>query len=588
MPASSESKEKRKLASENGHSSPLTTWPELLKTVIKSSRRQRIGRVLPGPDTLSWGLQCAGASTETCDLIRELALLAFNTSDASTAPSWSAAAERLPDLIRESTASPIGGAVVIAWAYALPNLAEPLGDELWWRTLEELQVLCQAAKEQTPRESWQQLLLVGELPAVLAWRLPDLPSCLALRKLSKGTFQEWGRAKEASVTASFQQGGRFARLTLASAVRQSILCKPHDKKLKKFQTDTMRWIGEGLCVSMRPDGSQALGPTATIPEDEGLFLSTAKICENKSVLKAKKRATAKGEQTLKHAAEAELPEPFVNEPNAYYLSWRADWGRQHGRIAVDFSNGSVNLEVGGGRSSVLCGPWDAVIVVDGVEMKPTSSWEQTCWFTDDEVHYLEMTQSYSEDIDLHRQILLLREDDILVMGDAVVTTGSGKINYLGRVSVGKEMMVRKEQETRELIISDPKKDRAVVMPLALPEWRVARAPGTLDHAEDRLELSMTGNGRLEASLMVMLNPHKFAAQRTWRQLTVGENLQPIPRNVAVSYRVQIGNDQYVIYRTLAEPASRTFLGQNIASEFYMGRFDPTEGIAEELVSVETE
>ena len=62
-------------------------------------------------------------------------------------------------------------------------------------------------------------------------------------------------------------------------------------------------------------------------------------------------------------------------------------------------------------------------------------------------------------------------------------------------------------------------------------------------------------------------------RRTWRQLTVAEHLLPQPREVAVGYRVQLGYDQWLIYRSLAPRGSRSVLGQNVADEFVAARFD---------------
>ena len=70
---------------------------------------------------------------------------------------------------------------------------------------------------------------------------------------------------------------------------------------------------------------------------------------------------------------------------------------------------------------------------------------------------------------------------------------------------------------------------------------------------------------------------------TWRQLTVGEKLQIQKPDVAVGYRVQAGGDQWLFYRSLAAPASRTLLGQNVLHEFYAARFD-MEGEADELLA----
>jgi hypothetical protein len=69
-------------------------------------------------------------------------------------------------------------------------------------------------------------------------------------------------------------------------------------------------------------------------------------------------------------------------------------------------------------------------------------------------------------------------------------------------------------------------------------------------------------------------------------LTVGQRLQILPPSVAVGYRVQCGGQQWLFYRSLAPAASRTVLGQNIAHEFYAGRFD-RDGEADQLVAVDS-
>ena len=49
-------------------------------------------------------------------------------------------------------------------------------------------------------------------------------------------------------------------------------------------------------------------------------------------------------------------------------------------------------------------------------------------------------------------------------------------------------------------------------------------------------------------------------------------LQVVPRDVAVGFRAQSGDDQWLVYRSLGPAGNRAVLGQNISSEFYAGRF----------------
>ena len=68
-------------------------------------------------------------------------------------------------------------------------------------------------------------------------------------------------------------------------------------------------------------------------------------------------------------------------------------------------------------------------------------------------------------------------------------------------------------------------------------------------------------------------------------MTVAERLQVQPPSVATGFRVQIGSGQWLFYRSLVAPASRSVLGQNVNHEFFAGRFD-RDGETEQLVAVD--
>jgi hypothetical protein len=120
------------------------------------------------------------------------------------------------------------------------------------------------------------------------------------------------------------------------------------------------------------------------------------------------------------------------------------------------------------------------------------------------------------------------------------------------------------------------------MPLALSEWRSDSRYGRFD---GRVLYQSAAGAGLYAPLFVDISPRRLRKPRTWRQLTVAEDLRLMPRDVAVAYRVQIGARQWVIYRSLETTGNRTFLGQNLTSEFVVARFDP-DGEMDPLIEIE--
>ena len=94
----------------------------------------------------------------------------------------------------------------------------------------------------------------------------------------------------------------------------------------------------------------------------------------------------------------------------------------------------------------------------------------------------------------------------------------------------------------------------------------------IEIAERSLELRQRDqSARLFAPLFIDLAPRRLSHELTWRQLTVAQDRKIEPRDVAVGYRVQIGNPQWLIYRSLADQASRSLLGQNLSSNFRCSR-----------------
>ena len=101
-----------------------------------------------------------------------------------------------------------------------------------------------------------------------------------------------------------------------------------------------------------------------------------------------------------------------------------------------------------------------------------------------------------------------------------------------------------------------------------------------------LELRQTTAGqRLFAPLFIDLDRSRFRRRMTWRQLTVAESLTPVPPDMAVGFRVAIGDQQWIIYRSLAARGNRTLLGHNLATESLIARFGK-DGEVTSIVEIE--
>ena len=120
----------------------------------------------------------------------------------------------------------------------------------------------------------------------------------------------------------------------------------------------------------------------------------------------------------------------------------------------------------------------------------------------------------------------------------------------------------------------------------MPEWRAEQSLGDLKATAAGLELRQaTAGQRLFAPLFFDLDRSRFRRRMTWRQITVAERLAAVPPETAVGFRVAIGKQQWIIYRSLAARDNRTLLGHNLATESLIARFG-TDGEVTSIVEIE--
>jgi hypothetical protein len=246
----------------------------------------------------------------------------------------------------------------------------------------------------------------------------------------------------------------------------------------------------------------------------------------------------------------------------------------------------VRTEFCSDREVLWSGEWRCEIRRNGQVLSPESDWEEVCWVSDEDVDYLELEIELADGVAVQRQMLLAREDRFLLLADAVLGDEPGKLEYRGWLPLGPQVAWEQSRQTREGFLVAEGKPAALVLPLALPEWRADGRGGTFEWTKEGLQLTQAAQGRsMYAPLFIDLHPRRMTRRLTWRKLTVAESLETQPDDVAVGYRVQIGKEQWLIYRSLVEPANRTLLGHNLSTEALVARFDRS-GEVEALVEVE--
>jgi hypothetical protein len=244
---------------------------------------------------------------------------------------------------------------------------------------------------------------------------------------------------------------------------------------------------------------------------------------------------------------------------------------------------------------LISGPWDLLISKNGKPLELTDPWTEVCWFSDDDVDYLEIECKVEGECRVQRQIMLARDESIVVVADALLGFEIADWSIESRMPLENGIYMRQDDKTREAVLCEEgkssdelPKQMALLLPLSLPEWRRQNSRGELVSEDDCIVTTQNGRSqRLYSPLVISLKKRHQSQEYTWRQLTVAESMSIQTVDVAAAFRFQIGKEQWMIYRSLAETRRRTAMGLHFNVEFYAGRFDGSEGEFESLVEVDS-
>lgn len=509
----------------------------------------------------------------------------------------------LQEVVSDDLVSPEVALEGLAWAYLLPALAREDKTELTARLLRELIRLAdQPLSGDAPESLLRQLWLKLELPLVLAHFTSDTRLANSFRKAALGAEARLATAGLDSLGFPKQARAKVLRPWLAAAIRAQELLRGSEVEFSETAQERLQRLGRNLLRLTRPSGASALHTELGTDSDRE-FLAAA-VLALPEIFPLAKLALGKPARAAKPPKG--LPAAPQYSPHSSLAILRTSWTAPAVQTTVDFSGSQVWFDLAAGTQSLLHGSWSPAIRVNDQPLAPTSDWSEVCWHSDADCDYLEIEQKLSGGWLLQRHILLVRRDEALLLADSLLTenklppeeflasaAAAPRLDYSSNLPLSPGVSFAPLQETREghLAAGSTGKRKtsplALVLPLALPEWRKQPCPGELTATGNSLTYSLRTAGRnLFAPLWLDLNPNRFhKAEATWRQLTIGESLAVQPREVAVGYRVQVHYSQWLLYRSLAWRGNRTVLGKNFATDFACGRFHPN-GEVDEILEVQ--
>ncbi|TWT79335.1 hypothetical protein CA13_07340 [Planctomycetes bacterium CA13] len=579
-------------------------WKRLRKKVAarnkKLTARMLFGKPAIGGNVYRWGLATSlDAKVDPLrDALSQLACDQKPKRRKSSRPiDFVEPAKQIIDRLARCPSDTVACHDAILWAAAMPMLAKQFEPALWWDLLGTLQQYRESTLQTTAPASPSLLIGGAELGLTLAWRLADLPSCQRLKKSSIESFRRWVERNEEALPMLLSEPSNV-RLVLGSLLR----CKRLIEKTTKQKSNlSAASIGDEIATwaaaMTTPDGTAAFSQQSPKEitddlKDYGVLMQATEFAPS-SLHPAMQAALGQGHSGGRLAWEVSLPESFCHCEQAKQAILLPEWDVRRGRTHLQYSGIHNTIELHAGRSMIAAGKIETTIEIDGEPQEPIGEWTFTCEHTDDDVHYLEIEQVWSGGVVLQRQWLLIREDRCLVFADSVMPKmplesddKNRKILYRTRFPTTEDVSVVSETETREVFLTTGK-PKALVMPLSASEWSSGPTMATLSSTDDdALVVEAVGSGALYCPLWFDFQTNRFKRKRTWRNLTVADERRICPAREAVGYRVQIGSEQWMLYRSLGNRRSRTVLGKHLIADFFAARFDMGDGNLEELVTVD--
>ena len=479
---------------------------------------------------------------------------------------------------------------LLAGAYELPVLVAHLPRQKWWDVLAELRqaAVDAAALDLSSLPLWHQQL-AGELPLALAILFPEIERCAGLLPAAKIALSAgMGEVLDGEGMPHCRYLGIHQPL-VACWTRARILASALGKNCWNDEAEAQyRFAVREMLRLARRDGQSLFSARPVEPRPSlstaSFFAAAAELSRNKKNRSivcgfpgfrlAKQRKNA-GQHMPAAANHSEWSQAAVLRPN---------WRRSSPRLGVAYGERTIRAALVMGRDRLLVGEWGFTCLVNQKAATLDGDWEEVCWVTDDDVDYLELQVELTEGIRIQRQICLARRDRFLFIADAVLGGEAHTLKHTLHLPLT-DAHATPAAETREVALS-ARKPRALLFPLALPEWRSDRRGGELTTSNGVVQLQQAAETcSLYAPLWVDLDPQRHSRSFTWRQLAVAEERRNVPPDTAVGYRVQFGKEQWLIYRSLAPARNRTVMGHNLVSEFLIARFG-RDGSVKSLIEVE--
>ena len=405
--------------------------------------------------------QSPSSSTEQAEMVSEVVGLMDRNLE-SQAFEWLETADAYPESAL--------GAVALAWH--IPEHAQRAGNDWLTQWLQTVSENLNKAKVD-PREAILcQLVLHCELPLLIGLATSaSKRTVLTEASRAMDYLAEFLERSEDDASPWLAHGAIYLRAALASVLRCRVLANAlglrrwypsQQKALAALLVHASRWT--------RPDGTQLLGAGSLAPRSKAMWEALAGLSRSNQSLKASMALSGIGEgsraEFKRKIRASSLPALTHYSKTANCAVMQSDWREKSCRIAADFSDTEICLEVLGPKGDqVFAGDWSLNVQLDGHAQMRLDDWQEVCWFSDDDVDYLELETQFGQYARIQRQIVLMRESRLLLLADSLLSDVNDLWTLESKLPLAPGCSFKPEKQTTEGFVHTSRGIECLTLPM---------------------------------------------------------------------------------------------------------------------------
>ncbi len=335
------------------------------------------------------------------------------------------------------------------------------------------------------------------------------------------------------------------------------------------------WFRQALRFS-RPDGSPVFGVAGPQVETKSLFRYWAENLADPGL-----DTVVRWWFPTRERPSSPPPLPAAARLDVPFAMLRSHWQPSGDFVAIDHrqSGPTSSLEVFAAGQSWLGPDWTS----NGQSAAATPAAMST-WVSNSTADLAEWTFRVG-DSRVRRQALVMRGRRLALLADDVEGSNSEMVS---RFALREGVAAKPLQGSRAIALESKEGRPAVrLLPLGLSDVVTVDKDGSFASDGKSLVLKQTQEGKKGwLPLLISWDPLRNRKNIRWRRLTVTERGEVCSPSTAAAVRVTWGRDEtLVIYRSLARPSNRAFLGHQTRARLLVGLFD-REGNLTPIFTVE--